>query len=101
MRARRPGFRVWSGPAADIRHIQDIWEDALARSGGPWLFGERPSVADAMYAPVASRFLTYGVTPGGAGAAYQETLLAWAPMAEWMAEAEREPEALAEVEGDF
>ena len=101
MRARRPGFRVWSGPAADIRPIQDIWEDALARSGGPWLFGARPSIADAMYAPVASRFLTYGVTLSGPAAAYQEKLLAWAPMVEWMVEAEREPEALAEIEGDF
>ena len=47
---------------ADIKRIEEIWSDCrsrFAKSGGPWLFGEY-SVADAMYAPVALRFNTYG-----------------------------------------
>ena len=101
MRARRPGFNLWSGPRADVTLIQQIWQDCLDRWGGPWLFGDRPSVADAMYAPVASRFLTYDVTLAPGCAAYRDHILAWPDMAEWMAEAEREPDAIEELEVEF
>jgi glutathione S-transferase len=74
---------------ADIRRIAAIWKDTRARfgRGGPFLFGAF-SNADAMYAPVATRFRTYGVDLGrfgddGTGAAYAETILALPAMAEW------------------
>lgn len=74
---------------ADIRRIAAIWKDTRARfgRGGPFLFGAF-SNADAMYAPVATRFRTYGVDLGrfgddGTGAAYAEAVLALPAMAEW------------------
>ena len=56
-----PGFKVWAGAQADIDRIVTIWRDCLAASGGPFLFGKQPTMADAMYAPVCTRFLTYSV----------------------------------------
>ena len=74
---------------ADIGRIAAIWKDTRARfgQGGPFLFGAF-SNADAMYAPVATRFRTYGVDLGrfgddGTAAAYAEAILALPAMAEW------------------
>ena len=74
---------------ADIGRIAAIWQDTRARfgQGGPFLFGAF-SNADAMYAPVATRFRTYGVDLGrfgddGTAAAYAEAILALPAMAEW------------------
>lgn len=92
LRAHRPGFRIWSGPRADADRVIQIWRDCLGHSGGPWLFGDRPTVADAMYAPVVTRFLTYDVALEGACASYARTIMEWAPMAEWLAAAQDEPE---------
>ena len=55
-----PGFKIWSRAQADIDRVCTIWRECLAESGGPFLFGER-SMADAMYAPVVTRFMTYDV----------------------------------------
>src|SRR6202051_428508 len=55
-----PGFKIWSRAQADIDRVCIIWRECLAKSGGPFLFGER-SIADAMYAPVVTRFMTYDV----------------------------------------
>jgi len=104
IRAHRPGFALWSGPRADIAHIIGIWEECLGASGGPWLFGDHPTVADAMYAPVVTRFRTYDVAVGGAAAGYCAHIMAWPAMAEWVAAALREPEALIEeleVDAEF
>src|ERR1700733_10468281 len=53
-----PNFKIWSRAQADIDQICAIWRECLAKSGGPFLFGER-TMADAMYAPVVTRFMTY------------------------------------------
>jgi glutathione S-transferase len=81
---------------ADIERIAAIWQDTRARFGqsGPFLFGAF-SNADAMYAPVATRFRTYGVDLGrfsddGTAAAYAEAILALPTMAEWTAGARDE-----------
>ncbi len=55
-----PGLKVWSRAQADIDRITTIWTECLERYGGPYLFGTR-TMADAMYAPVVTRFVTYGV----------------------------------------
>ena len=55
-----PGFKIWSRAQADIDRVCTIWRECLAESGGPFLFGER-TMADAMYAPVVTRFMTYDV----------------------------------------
>lgn len=102
LKAVRPGFAIWSGPRADIAAIEAIWTDCLTRSGGPWLLGARPSIADAMYAPVATRFRTYDVRLAGTAQAYARHLLAWPDLVEWTAAAQGEAEeAIAELEVDF
>jgi glutathione S-transferase len=85
--------------ASDIGRIVVIWRETRARygPGGPFLFGAFTS-ADAMYAPVATRFRTYGVDLAafggdGTAAAYAETLLALPEMAEWTEGAEAELKA--------
>ncbi len=101
LKAYRPGFAIWSGPRADIDAIEAIWDDRIERSGGPWLFGATPSIADAMYAPVATRLRTYDVTLGAKGSAYMRHVLAWPDLVEWTADAASEPEEIAELEVEF
>ncbi len=101
LRAHRPGFVVWSAARADIERIQTIWRDCLAQWGGPWLFGQRRSVADAMYAPVATRFRTYDVKLDDACAAYCAATMAQSDMAEWAEGARQEAEELSELDVEF
>lgn len=78
---------------ADIARIQAIWTDCRLRfgAGGPFLFGEF-SIADAMYAPVASRFHTYGVDLAQAPREYARTLLGLPAFQAWVAGANAEAE---------
>src|SRR3954465_8746879 len=69
-----PGFKIWSRAKADIDRVCTIWRECLAESGGPYLFGER-SMADAMYAPVVTRFMTYDVKLEPRLAAYRKALM--------------------------
>lgn len=101
LRSRRTGFVIWSSVQSDIDRIKAIWEDCLATSGGPFLFGDRMTVADAMYVPVATRFRSYGVKLDGPSAGYAARLLALPDMAEWTAGADQEPEEVAELEVEF
>jgi glutathione S-transferase len=94
LRARRRGFKVWSGPQADIDVLCAIWRQALQTYGGPWLFGAKRTVADAMYAPVATRFVTYDVALDPVCLAYRDELLGWPDMQEWIAAAFEEPELM-------
>ena len=95
MNVRAAGRRVKSTPEleADIARISAIWLDCRARSAarGPFLFGEF-SIADAMYAPVAFRFATYGVALGPVEAAYSASLRGLPAMTEWAAAAAAEVE---------
>jgi glutathione S-transferase len=101
LRAHVPGFTVWSAARADIERILLLWRDCLATWGGPWLFGDRPTVADAMYAPVVMRFRTYDVKLDPVCEAYAQTILAWPDVQEWIAAARQEPEArISELEFD-
>jgi glutathione S-transferase len=96
-----PNFTLWSGARADIERILWIWRDGLERFGGPWLCGAEHSIADAMYAPVVTRFRSYDVKLDGACEAYAQTILAWPDVAEWIEAAKREPEApIAELDLD-
>ena len=78
--------------AADVARIQSVWEGCLAQ-GGPMLFGSF-SIADAFYAPVVTRFATYGVKLSPLLAAYSESVLALPAMQQWIAAAKAEPETL-------
>ena len=88
------GVPMTSELAADITRISKMWEDErrLAAENGPWLFG-RWSIADAFYAPVATRFRSYGVLLGELAADYQMTLLTDPALQAWVAAAasERRP----------
>ncbi|MFO1070684.1 MAG: glutathione S-transferase family protein [Geminicoccaceae bacterium] len=81
-----PPGKLLSGVARDIGRIEAVWTDCRERYGadGPFLFG-RFSVADAMYAPVVSRFVTYAVSLRPEAAAYvtaMQSLPAWQEWAE-------------------
>ncbi|MDR3438558.1 glutathione S-transferase family protein [Telmatospirillum sp.] len=75
----------------DIARIQALWNDCRSRfgAGGPFLFG-RWSIADAMYAPVVTRFDTYSVPLDPVSAAYSAAVLAMPAMQEWIAAAKLE-----------
>jgi len=70
---------------ADIARIERLWNDGLARFGGPFLAGKEFCAVDAFFAPVVYRFRTYGVAVNGAAAGYLETMLAHPAMKEWEA----------------
>ena len=74
----------------DVNRIVEIWEDCLRRSGGPYLFGAKPCIADAFYAPVVSRFRTYSIPVSPAAQRYCDTIWKWAPVQEWAAAARDE-----------
>lgn len=73
----------------NVARITELWNELLERFDGPFLLGEW-SIADAFYAPVASRFRTYGIKPQGAAGAYVDTILATPDFLEWEAAAKAE-----------
>lgn len=79
--------------AADIARIQHLFKQQLEQSQGPFLFGGF-CIADAFFAPVLTRFRTYGVALSTAVASYSEQVLSLAPMLEWDQAARQEPEVL-------
>ena len=100
LKAHHPGFKVWAGAQADIDRILAIWEGCFATYKGPFLFG-KPGMADAMYAPVCTRFLTYDVKLGPASAAYCRRIMALPYMQEWVAGAKDESEEVEELDVEF
>ena len=100
LKAHFPGYKVWAGAQPDIERVNTIWRECLATYGGGFLFG-RVSMADAMYAPVCARFITYDVKLDDACARYCETIMAMPEMQEWIAAARLEPEDIDELEMDF
>ena len=99
MNVRRviPGVSVTAEVAADIARIEAIWNDSLSVFGGPFLLGEF-SIADAMFAPVATRFKTYAVALSAPAQRYADGLLALPATREWYAAAARETEVLPQYE---
>jgi len=95
-----PGFKVWTRAEADIRRISEIWTKCLISSGGPYLFGSR-TMADAMYAPVVTRFMTYDVKLDGRLVEYCRVIMEMPEMQEWISAAKLEPEDIQELEVEF
>jgi glutathione S-transferase len=86
---RRCPAQAWDAETVDeLARLQQLWTDLRGRHGarGPWLFGER-SIADAFYAPVATRMRTYSIALPAAAQAYCETLLADDDFRQWEADA--------------
>jgi glutathione S-transferase len=88
--ARQPGEGSTPGALADVTRIDAIWTECLARYGGPFLFGKAFCAADAMYAPVVSRFITYAPPLSDAARAYVERVSAVPAVREWFDGAHRE-----------
>lgn len=101
LRLHHPGYRVWSAARADIDRVLEIWRECLNTWKGPWLFGTRPTVADAMYAPVVTRFRSYDVSLDPACERYASHIMAWEHMREWIAGAMEEPEQIEELDVEF
>ena len=87
--------------ARDVARITEIWREARGRfgAGGPFLFGDF-SAADAMYAPVVTRFDTYAIAVDPVSRVYMDTILALPSFQEWREAALREPWTIAHDEVD-
>jgi len=98
-RASLTGISPSAAAAADVQRISDIWDGCRQRHGssGPYLFGAF-GIADAMYAPVAFRCRTYGLTLAPVAAAYADCLLEHPSVAIWLAAARAETECIPEYD---
>ena len=100
IKAEFPNFKIWSKAKADIERILAIWRECLTAYGGPYLLGEI-GMADAMYAPVVSRFRTYGVALDDDLKQYADRIWDLPAMKEWREAALAEKEEIEELEVEF
>jgi glutathione S-transferase len=86
---------------ADLARIDELWRDGLARFGGPYLAGPVFTAADAFFAPVTFRLMTYGLSLSPEADAYAQRIRDLPAMRDWyaagIAETWREPDHEAEV----
>jgi glutathione S-transferase len=99
VRRRVEGAQISENCRRDIVRILGLWAEARARfgQGGPFLFGTF-SAADIFYAPVVSRFITYGVAVPGFAASYMQALFGHEWMQQWIEAAEDEEWSIAQYE---
>jgi glutathione S-transferase len=101
MNTRRhyPDFELTDEVRENVKRIDELWADARAKYGkdGPFLFGAW-SGADAMYAPVVTRFKTYDVKVSQASQDYLDAMLALSAMQDWYADAAKESWVLPQYE---
>ncbi len=92
MRSSLPMKEIPAAAQGDVARVQEIWRHCREQHGahGPWLFGQF-SIADAFYAPVVSRFTTYGVKTDDVSKAYMDTVWKLPAMQEWLEQAKKEP----------
>jgi glutathione S-transferase len=95
IRGHFPGKGMTPEVAQDIERIQAIWRDCRARTahGGSYLFGAF-SIADAFFAPVVSRFVTYAPALDDNARTYMQAVLALPTLQEWIAAAKAETETI-------
>jgi len=97
LRNSYPGRGLTPEVEADIARIVALWTDCRATASGPFLMGDF-CIADAMFAPVATRFVTYGVKLPPVCQRYVDTLIALPAMQLWYADARAEREAVDEYD---
>jgi glutathione S-transferase len=99
IRARHPGLGMNNDVARNIARVEALWRDTRARfaDGGAFLFGSF-SAADAMYAPVVMRFMTYSPALAADTEAYCKAVREHPAVEKWMALAAQETEFVAEDE---
>lgn len=92
LRSRRPRSAVPPGVDDEVARIVALWQDCRNRFGsdGDFLFGGF-TLADAAFAPVVTRFVTYDLALDGTAAAYRDAVLAWPALVEWTEAARAEP----------
>lgn len=100
LKARHDAFKIFSGARPDVERILAIWAECLETYGGPYLFGGL-TMADAMFAPVCTRFRTYAVELPEPLQAYCDRVFEWPLMVEWTEGAVAEPEEIIELEVEF
>ena len=88
------GFIPDDAVMANVARVETLWGRALARSGGPFLYGDF-TLADAFYAPVATRLLTYGLPMSDAAASYAAAITAHPAFSSWREEGLKEDAPLA------
>jgi glutathione S-transferase len=76
---------------ADIDRINELWNEGLARFGGPFLAGNAFTAVDAFYAPVVFRIQSFDIPTEGAASAYVQRMLALPAMRQWYTAALAEP----------
>ncbi len=101
IKSKVKSFKVWSKAQLDIDRIVAIWQDCLTKYKGPFLFGKHPTLADAMYAPVVTRFITYGIDLDPVCQKYCQQIMATSLMKEWREAAQAEPDDIEELEVEF
>lgn len=82
LRTAWAGFVPSDAVRADLARLEEVWGDALAQSGGPFLFGDY-GLVDAFYAPVATRIATYDLPVGDSARAYVAAHLHHVPLRRW------------------
>ncbi|MEQ1608105.1 MAG: glutathione S-transferase [Hyphomonadaceae bacterium] len=97
IRRRTDPSRMTQAGRDDAAKVDELWSGWLKRSGGPFLFGAW-SIADAMYAPVATRFVSYAILRSPKADAYIGRLTAEPNMAAWISAAARETRQLARTD---
>ncbi len=90
VRARAKQFAPSERAREEIARVFDIWSASLQSSGGPFLFGDF-TIADCMYAPVATRFRTYGIELSADAARYSEALWQQPVVQQWERLAQEAP----------
>ncbi|MDO9237664.1 MAG: glutathione S-transferase family protein [Aquabacterium sp.] len=101
LRAHFPKFKVWSRAQADVDRITTIWRDCLDTYGGPYLFGQQRTMADAMFTPVCTRLRTYDVNIDAQSSAYCDLMLGSSEFQDWLAAAKMEPIDMDELDVPF
>jgi len=93
IRRRTDAGRMTHDGRADAARVDELWREWLERSGGPFLFGDW-SIADAMYAPVVTRFVTYAIPRSTSAEAYIKLTVAEPHTAAWIVAAMKETRQL-------
>ena len=93
IKRRTDAGRMTADGLADGAKVDALWSEWLARSGGPFLFGAW-SIADAMYAPVVTRFVTYAIPRSAVAQGYIDRMWAEPHFAAWVEGAEKETRTL-------
>jgi len=94
LRRRYDGFEPTAAEDADAARVQKLWGWALEKFGGPYLGGAEFGAVDAMFAPVATRFVTYDFATDETAQAYVETIYAHPSFRRWHAMADADPRVL-------